>query len=348
MNAAIFTGIENIEVREVDLPRCEPGGMVVEVKACGLCGSDIRNFHSGLRHGVKQQIMGHEIAGIVKEAGKEVSRFRPDDRVAIAPDVSCGKCYYCKRCLVNLCENHRLIGTHWPGGFAQYIGIPAEVMKHGMVHIMPEDLTFQAAALSEPASSVLASQANAGIGLGDTVLIIGDGPVGCLHLEVARARGASTVIMVGLTRLEAARRFEPDSLIDAASQDPVEEVRRITEGLGADVAIIANPVAKTQEQGVEAVRKRGRVILFGGLPNTKPMTALNSNLIHYNEITVVGAFSYPAPMHEMALRVIGEGKIQAEKYIDKIVPLEGIVEGIDSAESGQAMKVVVDPWLKVE
>ena len=348
MKAAVFEGIKTITVRDVDLQPCEPEGIVVEVKACGLCGSDIRNYHSGLRHGVEKQIMGHEVAGIVREVGKAVSRFQLGDRVAIAPDVSCGTCYYCKRGLVNLCLKHRLIGTHWPGGFAQFITIPAEVMEHGMVHSMPENLSFQAAALSEPASSVLASQNRAGIGLGDVVLVFGDGPVGCLHLEVAKARGASTMIMVGLSRLEAARRFEPDVLIDAARQNPVEEVLRITDGLGADVAIIANPVAETQAQGVEAVRKRGTVILFGGLPKTNPMTCLNSNLIHYNEITVVGAFSYPATMHESALQVLAAGKIHTENYIDKIVPLEGIVEGIRSAEAGQAMKVVVDPWLKAE
>ena len=207
-------------------------------------------------------------------------------------------------------------------------------------------MSFEAATLAEPASSVLASQLNAGVGLGDTVLIIGDGPIGCLHTEVARARGASKVIMAGLMRLHIAKNFEPDYLIDAGSQDTVEEVLKITNGLGADIAIIANPVVKTQEQGVESVRKRGKVILFGGVPKTQPMTSLNSNLIHYNELVVMGAFSYPAYVNEMALHVINEGKITASKYITKVVSLENMVnEGIKAAEAGEALKVVINPWL---
>lgn len=346
MKAAIFEAIENIRVTEVANPVCDPEGVIVNVKGCGLCGGDIRNYHVGLKGGVTHQIMGHEIAGVVEEAGPQVTRFKVGDPVAIAPDVSCGYCFYCKRGFVNLCVNHRMIGTHWPGGFAQFIHLPGDVLAHGMVHPIPAGLSFEAATLAEPASSVLAAQSNANVGLGDTVLIIGDGPIGCLHIEVARARGASKIIMVGLTRLQMAAAFAPDYLIDAAAQEPVAEVLKITDGLGADVAIIANPVAKTQEQGIEAVRKRGKVVLFGGVPKTNPMTTLNSNLIHYNELTIIGAFSYPAYINEMALRVIRDGQINAGKYISKIVALENLVtEGINAAEAGKVLKVVINPWL---
>jgi len=345
VKAAVFEGLERIVVRDLPDPRADEGAIVVKVEACSLCGSDIRNFHGGLRGGITSQVMGHEIAGTVTQVGAGVDRFAVGDRVAIAPDVSCGTCYYCLRGWVNLCVNHRMIGTHWPGGFAQYLHLPAVILQHGMVHHMPVGLTFDHAALSEPASSVIAAQENAGIGLGDTVLIIGDGPVGCLHLEVARARGASRLIMVGLARLAQTSAFSPDHIIDAAKQDPVVEVKRLTEGLGADVAIVATPVAKTQSQAVQAVRKRGRVVLFGGLPKADPMTTLDGNLIHYNEISVVGAFSYPAWVHQKALQVIASGKIHAELYFNKTVGLEGIVEGIQEAEAGRALKVLVKPWL---
>lgn len=344
MKAAVFEDIEKIVVREVPDPVCDAGSIVVRVEACGICGSDIRNYHAGLRSGAKGQIMGHELSGSVVQVDRTARKYSLDQRVAIAPDVSCGECYYCRRGWVNLCANHRMLGTHWPGGFAQYIHLPAEVLLHGMVHPMPPGLSFEAAALAEPASSVLAAQQNAGVGLGDTVAVFGDGPVGCLHLDVARARGASRVIMVGLRRLAQARKFAPDALIDAASQDPVAEIRRFTDGLGADVVIAATPVAATQAQGVEAVRKRGTVILFGGLPKTSPTATLNTNLIHYNEIRLVGAFSYPAYMHERALAVIKEGKIDAKKYFTRTVSLDGISEGIRAAETGEALKVLVKPW----
>lgn len=346
VKAAVFEDLERIVVKQVPDPDLTEGSIIVKVEACGLCGSDVRNFHSGLRSSIKGQIMGHEITGAVVKVDKAVNRFSVGDRVAIAPDVSCGACDYCRRGWVNLCTAHRMIGTHWPGGFAQFIHLPDEVLGHGMVHRMPEGLSFDDAALSEPASSVLASQERAGVGSGDTVLVFGDGPIGCLHLEVARARGAARVIVVGLKRLGQVRSFSPDFLIDAASQDPVSEVMKITGGSGADIAISATPAAKTQAQAVEAVRKRGTVVLFGGLPKSDPMTTMNANLIHYNEITVMGAFSYPAAMHEKALMVIRQGQINAKKYFTMTVPLEGVVDGIKAAESGVALKVLVKPWLQ--
>ncbi|MBN1675509.1 MAG: alcohol dehydrogenase catalytic domain-containing protein [Kiritimatiellae bacterium] len=344
MKAAVFENIETMVVRDVPIPACEDDGILVRVEACGICGSDIRNFHGGLRHGVKSQIMGHEIAGTVEAAGKHVRRFKVGDHVAIAPDVSCGECWYCRRGLVNLCLDHKMLGTDWPGGFAQYVYGPGVVLARGMVHRMPDGLGFEEATLSEPAASVIACQEYNRVEAGETVAVIGDGPIGCLHVEVARARGASTIIMIGLTRLKLVPAFGPDAVIDAGAQDPVEQVRKLTGGLGADIAICANPVAKTQAQAVELVRKRGRVVLFGGVSKQNPMTTLNSNTIHYNEISVVGAFSYTGPGHEKALRFIHEGKISARKYISGTVPLGRIAEGIALAEKGEALKVLVTPW----
>ena len=346
MKAAIFKDVENIQIEEIPEPGCDADGIIVNVKACGLCGGDIRNYYNGLKGGVTDQVMGHEIAGVVEEAGPEAAGFKVGDKVAIAPDVSCGHCYYCRRGLVNLCLDHKMLGTHWPGGFAQYVHLPKVVLEHGMVHHMPEGLSFEAATLAEPASSVLASQKNADIGLGDTVLIIGDGPIGCMHVEIARANGAAKVILAGKKRLHIVSAFEPDALIDSTTQDLVSEVLKLTNSIGVDVAICANARTSSQEPAVESVRKRGKVILFGGVPKTAPMTSLNSNLIHYNEIMVMGAFSYPAYINEMALHVIHEGKLTADKYITKVIALEDMVEkGIKSARAGEALKVVINPWL---
>lgn len=344
MKAAVFEGIESMAVREVPVPQCEEDGMLVKVETCCICGGDIRNFHTGLRYGVEKQIMGHEIAGVVEETGSRVTRFKKGDRVAIAPDVSCGECYYCRRGLVNLCMNHKMLGTNWPGGFAQYIYLPSAVMARGFVEHVPDSLDFDEAAMAEPASSVIACQEYNNIGLGDTVVIIGDGPIGCLHIEVARARGASRIILSGLSRLDSVPQFGPDFIIDSAKQNPVEEVQKITGGIGADIVICAAPVTAIQEQALEMVRKRGRVVLFGGVNKNNPMTTLNSNLIHYNEITVVGAFSYPATGLYKAVNLIAEGRISAKKYVTKKVKLNEIPEGIACAEQGKALRVAVKPW----
>ncbi|HET6440109.1 MAG TPA: alcohol dehydrogenase catalytic domain-containing protein [Anaeromyxobacter sp.] len=343
MRAAVFEGPGRLLVREVDLASCGPRDVVARVHACGICGSDIRNFRTGLKAEVGAQVMGHELTAVVTEVGAAVERFRVGDRIAVAPDVCCGECFYCRRGLVNLCLHHRMVGTHWPGGFAEYLHLPEVVLSHGMVHHVPAELSLDDAALSEPASSVIAAQENAGVGLGDTVLVIGDGPIGCLHLEVARARGAARVILAGLARVHEAERFAPDLLVDAGKTDTVEAVRTATGGLGADVAIVATPVAQTQAQAVRAVRKRGKVVLFGGLPKQAPETTLDSNLIHYGEIVVMGAFSYPAHVHQKALATIAAGRIHPAMYFNLVVGLDQVLEGFQAAAEGRALKVLVKP-----
>jgi len=346
MKAAVFEGVETIVLKEVPVPECTEHSILVKVKACGICGSDIRNYHNGLKGGIKSQIMGHEIAGVVEHAGDKVSRFKVGDKVAIAPDVSCGECYYCKRGLVNLCVNHRMLGTHWAGGFAQYIHLPGEVLQRGFVEHIPEDMSFEHAAFAETASAVIACQEYNNVGLGDTVVIIGDGPVGCLHLEVARARGASKVIVVGLDKLALVEQFNPDLLVSNAEPEKVvKKVLDVTGGIGADIVICAVPSIRPQQQALEMVRKRGRVVIYGGVPKSNEMTCLNSNMIHYNEISVVGAFSYPSTGLEKAIKAIYEGKINASKYVTQTVSLDRITEGIKYAEQGKALKVMVDPWI---
>ncbi len=343
MRAAVFEGLETLVVRDVPVEKCGENDIVIKVHACGICGSDIRNFRTGLKDGIERQIMGHEFSGTVVEAGKDVSRYRIGDRVAVAPDVSCGVCYYCRRGWVNLCTNHRMIGTHWPGGFAELCHFPGYVLDHGMVHKVPDGVSLRDAALAEPASSVIASQESAGVTLGETLLIIGSGPIGCLHIEIGRARGASRIIVVGRRRLKQAEQFGPDLLIDARKQDVVAEVRKATDGMGADVAICANADVSTQKIAVEAVRKRGRVVLFGGVPKDQPMTSLNSNLIHYNEISVIGSFSYAAFVHEQALSAIRSGQIQPQKYFNFNVDLDHIVDGFSAAAEGRVLKPLVFP-----
>lgn len=345
MKAAVFKDIENMVVEERPIPKCPDAGMLVKVYACGICGGDVRNYHNGLKGGIKNQIMGHEIAGEVVETGKDVVRFRPGDRVALAPDVSCGHCWYCKRGLVNLCVNHRMLGTHFPGGYAQYLALPPDVMQHGFVEPIPEGMSYDFAAFAETCSAVIACQKYNNISLGDRVVIIGDGPVGCLHVEVARARGASLIALAGMDRLALAEQFRPDCLLDNRDPEAVAaKVLELTDGIGADFVICAVPSVIPQQQALAMVRKRGRVIIYGGTPKSKEMTTLNSNTIHYNEIMVTGAFSYPATGLSDALDAIRSGKISAGKYLNAKVSLEEIPAGMDMVSRGEALKVLIDPW----
>jgi len=348
MKAAVFEGPGRIVVREIPTPRAEAGGCLVRVKACGICGSDIRNFRAGLRNGATGQVMGHEIGGVIEEVGEGCRRFRAGDGVAIAPDVSCGACPYCAQGLVNLCQHHRMLGTDWPGGFAEFCALPREVVERGIMHAIPPGMSFASAALAEPLASVLAAQDAAGIGKGCAVAVFGSGPVGCMHVEIARGRGASPVMVVGRRRVGMAARFAPDLLVSVEREDPVEKVRAATGGLGADVAIVATPSPDSLAQAVQAVRGRGLVILFGGLPRDRPGAVVDANRVHYREIRIMGSFSYTPRMHQEALTAIRDARITPELYITRVVPLGAITDAISSAERGETLKVIVDPWVAHE
>lgn len=347
MKAAVFKGIEQIVIEERAIPECPEDGLLIKVYACGICGSDVRNYHNGLKDGITDQIMGHEIAGEIIEAGKKQDYFRKGERVALAPDVSCGHCWYCKRGMVNLCEHHRMLGTHFPGGYAQYIALPAEVLRHGFIECIPEGMSYEHAAFAETCSAVIACQKRNQVSLGDTVVIIGDGPVGCLHCEVARARGAKKIILIGRDKLEMARSFMPDVLLSGTEpvEKLVEAVLHETGGTGADIVICAVPTVTVQQEAVEMVRKQGKVVIYGGVPKDRQDTILNSNKIHYGEITVTGAFSYPASGLSDALSALEAGNIHADKYVNARVSLEHVVKGMEMISKGEALKVMIDPWM---
>ncbi len=346
MKAAFLVGAQKFELREIPDPVAPDDGLVLKTEACGVCGSDLRRWREGPPAGVEGIVQGHELAGTVIEVGKNVSHYSVGDRLAIAPDIHCGRCYYCQRGMYNLCDNLRLLGItpDYPGGFAEKVCLPGELLANGIVHHMPDELSFAEGALAETLSSVLASHDKAGTSLDDTVVIMGAGPIGCLHIVVAKGRGAFVIVSEpSQKRRETAQRFEPEVTIDPFNQDLVAEVRRLTDGLGADIVICANPIAATQTQAVEAVRKAGRVILFGGLPKSNPMTTLDGNLIHYGEIEVVGAFSYHPTNHETALTLLKRKVIPAERLITHTLPLEKIDEAFEIAASGEGLKVIVTP-----
>lgn len=344
MKAAFLTAPETLEVREIPDPAVPDGGLVLEVKACGICGSDLRRWREGPPSGVGGVIPGHEAAGVVIAVDKQCRRFREGDRLAIAPDVHCGTCYYCRRERYNLCDDLRFVGITpgLPGGFAEKMALTSEVLENGIVNKMPEGLSFEHAAVSEPSCSVLATHDKARTQAGDTVVVIGAGPTGCLHIAVAKERKARVVVVQrSKTRQELARRFDPDLVIDAASQDVVACVKDFTGGLGADIVICANPVAETQRQAVEMVRKGGKVLLFGGLPKAHPMTTLDGNKIHYGEVEVIGAFSYHPRVHREALDLLADGTLPAGKIITHRFPLDRINEGYRAAVTGNALKVLI-------
>ncbi len=344
MQAAYITASMQVEVRETPAPSLPADGVLLAVKACGVCGSDLRRWREGPAQGSETLIAGHEISGVVLEVGPQATGYQVGEHLAVAPDVHCGQCYYCEHGLYNLCDHLRLIGITpgWNGGFAEVLALNGEILRNGIVHRVPNGLTYAQAALSEPLSSVLAAHEQARTTLGDTVVVMGAGPIGCLHMAVARARGARVILSEpSAIRRQIAKRFGPELVLDPSSQDVVEEVRRATGGRGAETAICANPVAATHAQAVELVRKRGAVILFGGLPKANPMTILNGNRIHYDELRIIGTFSYHPTYHALALEAIRRGLVNSEQIITHAFPLAQAAQAFEKAASGEALKVMV-------
>jgi L-iditol 2-dehydrogenase len=344
MKAAFLTAPKTIELRDVPAPVMPEDGLMIDVKACGICGSDVRRWKEGPPPGTNGVIPGHEAAGVVVEVGKECKDFAVGDRMAIAPDIHCSRCYYCLREMYNLCDNLRFVGITpgYPGGFAEKMVLTREILTDGIVHRMPDGLSFEHAAVSEPCCSVLTTHDKARTKVGDTVVVIGAGPAGCLHVSVAKNRGARVIVSEAQkARREMVERFKPDLILDPAAADPVAKIKEFTNGIGADIVVCANPVADTQTRAVEMVRKAGKVILFGGLPKADPMTTVNGNLIHYGEIEVVGAFSYHPSMHKVALDLLAQGKLPAESLITHTFGLDNIAEAYEAAASGETLKVII-------
>lgn len=362
MKAAFLIGPQQFDVRQVPDPAVPDDGLLLKVEACGVCGSDLRRWKEGppagtgsLFEGATRMtaaahaagvVEGHEIGGVVLAVGSRCDRFKPGDRLAVAPDVHCGRCYYCEHGQYNLCDDLRYLGIspEFPGGFAEKIALTGEVLANGIVHSMPDGLSFEEAALAEPCSSVLAAHDKAGTSLGDVVVVMGAGPIGCLHTVVAKARGAAVIISEpSEARRAVAQQFGPDAIVDPFKEDLGAVVRGMTGGRGADIVICANPVAATQTQAVEIVRKAGRVILFGGLPKANPMASFDANRIHYGEIVVVGAFSYHPTFHALALDALRRKVIDANRLITHRFELARIAEAFQTAASGEGLKVMVKP-----
>ncbi len=343
----MFLGPGKLELQDVPKPACPEKGMVVKVEACGICGSDLRTYRHGHPRVNPPWIIGHEVAGVVVEVGRGVKDFQVGERVAVAPPVYCGKCWYCRRGIYYLCINQRELAQAWPGGFAEYMAIPEEALAFGSIHRIPKELSFEEAAISEPASSCVNAHEIAGTSLEDTVVIIGAGPIGCFHVEIARARGARKIILMDVlrTRLEIAQRFAPDHLIQntPGSTEHIKQVVELTNGLGSSVVVVACPSGEAQQDALAMAAKGGRVLFFGGLPKDKSQVLFDSNLIHYRGLHIIGATTFSPKHHEIVLDMFATGKIHAREYITHVLPLERFMEGLDVLARGEALKVVLKP-----
>lgn len=346
MKAVVVRAALQFDVEDVPAPACPERGLLLKVDACGLCGSDLRTLRSGHRRVTFPWIIGHEICGQVVELGPRYEGpWQAGDQLAVGPVVYCGVCDFCVSGQYELCENYREIAQAWPGGFAETIAIPEEALRLGTIQRAPEGLAPAFAAVSEPVSSCVNAQERGRVGLGDTVVVIGAGPVGCIHVSLARARGADRIFIADIVddRLKMAEPFEPDVTINAAETDLVAEVRQLTDGKGADVIVTATPAPVAVVQAVEMARKGGRILVFGGLPKDNSRPGVDMNTVHYNALYLIGTTTF-APRHQrIALRLMASGRIPADKLVTHQFPLVEFKRGATMALEGKVLKAVFLP-----
>lgn len=343
MKAAVLQAPNVLRLTDMATPEAAPGELVLRVRAATVCGTDLRILSGRKTKGVRfPSVIGHEFAGDVVQAGAGVTQFNVGDRVCMDPVIPCRACAYCKSGLENVCVNRQAMGYEFDGAFAEYIRIPAIALAAGNVFRMPQDMSFEAAALAEPLACCINGQRNAGVGMGDSVVILGVGPIGLMHAALARSAGARQVIVSepNAARRQAAAERGVTHVFDPSGGSLADFVKARTDGLGADVAILAIGVPQLANEALTLVRRGGRVNLFAGF-SAGDMATIDVNLIHYGELVVTGASALSRRDYELALNMLASGQIDAGSLITHRYGVSDSLAAFDEAGSGRALKVAI-------
>ncbi|MGX5680433.1 zinc-dependent dehydrogenase [Schumannella luteola] len=346
MKAATFYAPGDIRLEDVEEPRVSTGEVKIRVRNCSTCGTDVKIAHSGHPNMSAPQVMGHEIAGEITEVGDGVEGWAAGDRVQVIAAIPDGTCEDCLAGRMTVCPNQLSMGYQFPGGFAEYMIVPREVLAVDGLNRIPDGLSFAEASVAEPLACVLNGQELARVGEGDTVVVVGSGPIGCLHVRLARSRGAALVVLVDLNadRLaQAAALVHPDITIASSETDPVQAVLDATGGRGADVVITAAASGAAQEQGLRMLARQGRISLFGGLPKDNPTITVDANLVHYRELSIIGVNGSSPEHNKRALDLIASGAVPVADLITHRLPLDRVLDAIDIVGRGEAIKVTIEP-----
>jgi L-iditol 2-dehydrogenase len=344
MLAAKLFAPKDIRIVECDIPRISEDEILIRTSACALCGTDLRMIENGFK-GVDEEhplTLGHEFSGVVERVGRAVSGYRPGMRVTLAPNIGCGKCDMCVSGNPHLCADFQALGINTDGAFAEYVRIPAQAIAQGNVMILDDSVPMDAAAVFEPMSCVMNGQEQARILLNDVVLIIGAGPIGIMHALLARASGASRVLIRDLSeeRMKQCVKIDP-SIIPVEGGNLLEEVMKITRNRGVDVCITACPSAKVQEESPELMAVKGRILFFGGLPAGKDVVPIRTNLIHYRQLTICGSTRANIVQHRSVARMVAAGNLDLSALITKKYTLSEFNEAVSYAKSARGLKTVI-------
>ncbi len=345
MKAAVFHGVRDVRIEDVPKPTAGPGEVVLRVLRCSVCGTDKRIFTHGQKNVVPPAITGHEIVGTVYEIGSGVdSGLRTGQKAVVATVVGCGKCIYCKRKQYNLCDSFTALGYDYAGGFAEYVKIPAAAVAQGNVIPIPNSMSVERAALIEPLSCCLNGQEYLSPQPGDRAVVFGVGPIGLMHASILKARGCDPVIVTDVSqeRLDYVTEFGLGLPVNSAGGDAVSLILAAGGGEKFDIAITACSVKAAQADALKLVRKKARVSFFAGVPKDDPILPLDSNLIHYNEISIFGCFASNLQHYHQALAMVSRDDLPWERFLTHRFKLQDMVKAYAVIEAGQGIKTVID------
>jgi len=351
MKAAVYLGgAKNIQVQTVPDPVIREGEALLRVGACNVCGVDMRTWTHGDAKIAPPRILGHELAGTVVELGgaaaRESAGVAVGDRVVMYPVLACGKCAYCRRGRANLCDTRTTMSYQHDGGFAELMVVPRAAVENRQLIKIPDAVSFEEAALGEPLGCTLHAHGRLGIGIKDSVVVIGAGPIGLLHALVSRIEGATHVCLMDVSaeRLQLAERFGFDSYVPVAEDGShVRAAQGLSDGLGPEVVIVACAASQAQVDALEMAAKGARIEFFGGLPKSNPYANLHTNLIHYRELEVTGSFSENIDDFKAALKLVTGGKFPAREIVTHRFPLDQTLQALELIQAGKSIKVSIQP-----
>ena len=345
MKAVRFYAPQDIRLEEVETPKIGPDEILVKVETALTCGTDVKMYRRGHPLVKPPLIFGHEFAGVIAEVGENVTRFKEGQRVVAANSAPCNACFFCKIGKQNLCERllETLIGFSVSGAYAEYVRVPASIVKQN-TYELPNNVSFEEAALLEPLACVVNGNAEANIKIGDTVVVIGAGPIGLMHVQLAKISGAKNVICTDLReeRLKIAAEVGADTLINASEEDQLKRVKDVTDGLGADVVIEAVGLPRTWELAVDMTRKAGTTILFGGCPSGTKIT-LDTQRIHYEDLTIKGVFHHTPLSVKRAYELITSKLFNGRPLITDKMPLSEVEQALQRMIEGKCIKIALEP-----
>lgn len=340
MRAAVYYNNHDIRIEERPRPKIGKREILLRVEACGICGSDIMEWYRVDRVPL---ILGHEIAGVIEEVGEEIKQYKKGDRVSASHHVPCQKCHYCLTGHATVCDTLRKTNFD-PGGFVEFTRLPSINVEYG-VYLLPEEVSFAEATFIEPLACVMRGQRLAGIQSDSTVLVIGSGISGLLHIQMARLNGARRILATDILeyRLKAAKRFGADVVIDA-SQDIPGRLRQANEGRLADLVILCAGAESAVKQALESV-DRGGTVLFFSAANQGLKVPLDINALFWrNEITLTSSYAASPAEHREALELIKAHKISVNDMITHRLSLTETGLGFKlTADGGESIKVIIEP-----